>query len=182
MLAGIFGGDAQFIDTSVSQPELSDGNGGNGNGTKAARRIRDKNEVDLAFFKSHEFSSLLSAPDAQSLTGPPPFRLVPVKTKEQDGDSSASEEELQDLLALHARILELGRKGMTIQRYKGLGEMNPEQLQETTMNPQTRVLLQVTAEDEMLADDLFTRLMGEKVEPRKEFIEQHAPEVQNLDI
>ncbi len=76
----------------------------------------------------------------------------------------------------------IGRKRVSLQRYKGLGEMNPQQLWETTMDPQNRTLLQVQISDAVVADNIFTTLMGDKVQPRKEFIQKHANEVQNLDI
>jgi DNA gyrase subunit B len=79
-------------------------------------------------------------------------------------------------------IFEIGKRGITIQRYKGLGEMNPTQLWETTMNPETRLLLKVKLEDIAGVEDIFSTLMGDEVEPRRNFIQQHALEVKNLDV
>ncbi|MDH3504784.1 MAG: DNA topoisomerase (ATP-hydrolyzing) subunit B [Nitrospirota bacterium] len=111
------------------------------------------------------------SPSALGL-GRPPYRL---QRKDTESEFSTS----QDLVA---EFLETGKKGMSIQRYKGLGEMNPTQLWDTTMNPETRSLLQVTLEDTTGVDEIFTILMGDEVEPRRNFIQKHALEVRNLDI
>jgi len=102
----------------------------------------------------------------------PAFKLTGEKTQQTFAG-------LRDVLLA---IEEEGRKGMTIQRYKGLGEMNPTQLWETTMDPAQRTILKVTQEDSVEAETMFTTLMGEEVEPRKQFLEDHALEVKNLDV
>jgi DNA gyrase subunit B len=105
-------------------------------------------------------------------TLPPPYRL--------DGDGDFPEAD--GPLCLLEQVLDAGKKGQTIQRYKGLGEMNPGQLWETAMDPEKRDLLRVEIGDETDADEIFTKLMGDQVEPRREFIEKNALEVSSLDI
>jgi len=97
-------------------------------------------------------------------------------------DRNGERETLASLSELVGRVYEVAKKGLNIQRYKGLGEMNPRQLWETTMNPEGRRLLVVTVEDGARADELFTILMGDAVEPRRNFIETNALEARNLDI
>jgi DNA gyrase subunit B len=104
---------------------------------------------------------------------PPPRFIL-----HRDGD----EHPLLDLRELVTKVRQLGEKGLKITRFKGLGEMNAEQLWETTMDPSKRTLLQVQLDDAAAANDLFTTLMGDDVEPRREFIEKHALEVKNLDV
>jgi DNA gyrase subunit B len=105
-------------------------------------------------------------------------RLTPPFVTGENGTSEeiATREELLD------RVLTSAKKDLSIQRYKGLGEMNPEQLWETTMNPDTRTLLQVRIDDAVETDEIFTVLMGDAVEPRRKFIEDNALDVRNLDI
>ena len=110
------------------------------------------------------------------------------QTKSKTKDKAAAQPEETELLRtrrigeLVQYVLERGRKGASVQRYKGLGEMNPEQLWETTMNPEKRALQKVTVEDVVEADDIFNTLMGDVVEPRREFIERNALNVRNLDV
>ena len=103
---------------------------------------------------------------------PPLYRLK----KGQREVYAFNDDEREELLG------KFGKDGVSIQRYKGLGEMNPEQLWKTTMDPETRTILQVTIDDSVEADHIFSVLMGEKVEPRRDFIESHAEAVRNLDV
>ncbi|MDO8547008.1 MAG: DNA topoisomerase (ATP-hydrolyzing) subunit B [Nitrospirales bacterium] len=111
------------------------------------------------------------APSAIGL-GRPPYKV-------KAGDEETQYANTADLVKA---ILEIGKKGSSLQRYKGLGEMNPDQLWATTMNPETRSLLQVKLEDVAGVDDIFSVLMGDEVVPRRNFIQQHALEVRNLDV
>ena len=121
---------------------------------------------------SIEFRTLRSLDADLKPLGQPPYVVA------QNGH----EEAIGSRLELLGRLVEEGKKGLSIQRYKGLGEMNPGQLWETTMNPETRHLLQVNVADAVEADEIFTVLMGDTVEPRRRFIEENALEVRNLDI
>jgi DNA gyrase subunit B len=123
-------------------------------------------------FKSADYSALMDVWEKVAAVAKGPTVVV----------EGGKEAPVEGLDALHRLALEHSKEGASFQRYKGLGEMNPEQLWETTMNPETRTLLKVTAEDTVAADDMFTVLMGDAVEPRREFIEKNALDVVNLDV
>ncbi len=128
--------------------------------------------VDTQFCLTPEFEELRRMAKDLRAAGAPPFVVV-------EGDKQTQTQTLREAVA---HIIGQARKGLDIQRYKGLGEMNPDQLWETTMNPETRTLLQVKVEDAYEADDIFSTLMGDEVEPRRKFIEDNALNVRNLDI
>jgi DNA gyrase subunit B len=125
-------------------------------------------------FRTPQFADIRSLLDQVSIMGEAPYS--------DKGEESSTPVMLESAKALVDHIVNLGKKGLAVQRYKGLGEMNPEQLWETTMNPEKRTLLQVSVEDAVLADEIFTTLMGDQVEPRRDFIYQNALYVSNLDI
>ncbi len=128
--------------------------------------------VDENFVTTPEFRELQSLSPAILGLGAPVYKIR----------EKGEEKSFNDTGKLVHYVLELGKKGLSIQRYKGLGEMNPEQLWQTTMDPKKGTFLQVTIEDSVKADEIFTILMGDQVEPRRAFIQRHALEVRNLDI
>jgi DNA gyrase subunit B len=134
-------------------------------------------EIGPRLIFSNEYKRCVALKDQLMIYNHPPFRVFP-KDKLSEKDFF----EAETMQKLYSFLLEEGKKGINIQRYKGLGEMNPEQLWETTMNPEQRSMLQVKIEDAVEADEIFTLLMGEEVEPRRNFIQTNALEVTSLDI
>jgi DNA gyrase subunit B len=132
--------------------------------------------IDWSLVDSAEYEELYAIEQDVRSIGPAPYFV-------SEADKGKGDEiELGDADALWDYIDARGRKGTTMQRYKGLGEMNPEQLWETTLDPNTRVMLQVRLDDLVQTDQIFTILMGDQVEPRRQFIEDNALNVKNLDI
>ncbi len=131
-----------------------------------------RKRIGYDFLVSVEFRKLLSLYRTLSL-----LHAVPYVVQDSQGQTN-----FDDPRAFFQHLMDEARKGTTIQRYKGLGEMNPEQLWQTTMDPEKRTLLQVRVDDQVLADELFTTLMGDPVEPRREFIQVNALDFRELDI
>jgi DNA gyrase subunit B len=132
-----------------------------------------RSALDIPLVESAEFQKMIRLATELSELGPAPYTL-------RHGDREP--EAFVQITSLLAKILEIANKGLSIQRYKGLGEMNPDQLAETTMNAENRNLVQIRVEDGVEADDVFTTLMGDIVEPRRRFIEENALSVSNLDV
>jgi DNA gyrase subunit B len=147
--------------------------GENGDGDTVTLAGPPTVSFSTALFKSADSATLYELWEKVAAAAKGPTTII---------DEAGKEMPVKDLDALLRVALELSRAGTTFQRYKGLGEMNPEQLWETTMNPETRTLLKVTQEDAVGADEMFTVLMGDAVEPRRAFIEKYALDVANLDI
>jgi DNA gyrase subunit B len=141
-------------------------------GGQPLRPDRSSCTISPALLASAEYRELEAAAAALKALGNPPF-TIRTESETIQADSWTG---------LYEQVLALAKKGLAIQRYKGLGEMNAEQLWQTTMNPETRTLYKVEIQDALAAEQIFTTLMGDQVEPRRQFIESHALEVSNLDI
>jgi DNA gyrase subunit B len=144
------------------------------------RGVADHHIIDAAFLASPEAPRLhaLAAQEAGSYRG----NATLGATLGAGGAASAGDRRITRPSDLLTAILDAGRKGLSVQRYKGLGEMNAEQLWETTLDPAARTFLRVDEGEADTADAIFTRLMGDVVEPRREFIQENALNVANLDV
>jgi DNA gyrase subunit B len=131
-----------------------------------------RTKIDTEFISSGEYGAMRELGE----------RLEKYFASEATIERADKSQKVVSIDAMLEWLMAEAKRGQSIQRYKGLGEMNPEQLWETTMDPQMRRLLKVNIEDGVAADDVFTTLMGEQVEPRREFIEKNALDVSNLDI
>lgn len=142
--------------------------------------LEDQRQVltscDFELLHSDDFQRLRTILNKARASGGAGFVII------DNSKKGVAHKECADIFSLHKALVERGRSGFTITRFKGLGEMNPEQLWETTLDPKKRTLLQVHVEDAIEADSLFTLLMGDIVEPRRQFIEENALKVRNLDI
>jgi DNA gyrase subunit B len=136
--------------------------------------------IDWNLVDSAEYEEMQAVEQDVRSIGPTPYFVS--ETSEKAEKKGKGETEIEDADALWDYIDARGRKGTQLQRYKGLGEMNPEQLWETTLDPNTRVMLQVRLDDAVQTDQIFTILMGDQVEPRRQFIEDNALNVKNLDV
>jgi DNA gyrase subunit B len=143
-----------------------------GNGS-ASRSTSIK--VGRALIYSMEYQKCLAASKNMITFDQSPFVVI-------SGENESATQSFDNKRQLLSHLIEEGKKGISIQRYKGLGEMNPEQLWQTTMNPEKRILLQVGVFDAVESNEIFTILMGDEVEPRREFIQNNALEVSTLDI
>ena len=169
--ARILGEDAGVIKWSVEEDRENESHRLVAKLRRGGQELRTV--LDRATIQSVDFQRILRSQAEFDALGSAPYRLT------MGGDAALI---LPSTVELLDRVLERGSKGVSIQRYKGLGEMNAEQLEETTMKPENRVLQQVLVDDMVEADDVFTTLMGEVVEPRRRFIEENALNVENLDV
>ena len=152
---------------------------------KIVFNVRKNNQIlttsiDRDILKLPKFQEIKALLSQVAVLGEAPY-TVGSEEGEVGGMEKACET-VGSLSALIDCVISAGKKGVSVQRYKGLGEMNPEQLWETTMNPEKRTLLQVRIEDAVAADEIFTTLMGDQVEPRREFIYKNALYASNLDV
>jgi len=175
------------LDTFVSREELASGEELTVSDQLSRQNGNSSGDDKLHIVELHEVRSINTALKDLAEMGFGVHDLLPQERTGVEGHRfvlrrGESETGIDDLRGLLAAVRDAGEKGLKITRFKGLGEMNAEELRETTLDPKNRTLLQVRMEDVAAADELFRILMGDKVEPRREFIEQHALDVRNLDV